>query len=253
MTYDGQEVAQVRNPMLIVSAVAWLLLLADPGGAVMSTHEPAVHSGAMAAASLHMLLATHPPASLAVGWVLMLVAMMTPVLISPVGHLRLRSFAYRRARTITLFVAAYAAIWIVLGGVLVAVALAATLSAAQSYLPAAGAALLALVWQSSPTKQHCLNRCHAHPELAAFGVAADIDALRFGTTHGIWCAGSCWVLMLCPMLVPSGQNVAMVAAAVVVFSERLERPRPACWRLRGLGKAMRIAAAQVRIRVKAVA
>ena len=45
MTYDGQEVAQVRNPMLIVSAATWVLLLADPGGAVMSTHEPDVHSG----------------------------------------------------------------------------------------------------------------------------------------------------------------------------------------------------------------
>jgi predicted metal-binding membrane protein len=253
MMYDGQEVAQVRNPMLIVSAVAWGLLLGDPGGAVMSTHDPAAHSVTMAPASLHTLLAIHPPASLAAGWVLMLVAMMLPLLISPVSHLRLRSFAYRRARAITLFVAAYAAIWIVLGGALVAVALAATLFAPQSYLPAAGAALIALVWQSSPAKQRCLNRCHAHPELAAFGVAADIDALRFGTAHGISCAGSCWALMLCPMLVPSGQHVAMVAAAVVVFSERLEGPRPPSWRLRGLGKALRIVAAQARIRVKAVA
>ena len=116
MTYDGQQMAQVRNPMLIVSAVTWVLLLADPGGAVMSTHDTAAHSGAMSPASLHTLLAMHPPASLAAGWVLMLVAMMSPVLISPVGHLRVRSFAYRRARAITLFVAAYAAIWIVLGG-----------------------------------------------------------------------------------------------------------------------------------------
>jgi predicted metal-binding membrane protein len=245
--------AQVRNTMLIVSAVTWVFLLADPGGAVMSTHDTVAHSGAMAPASLHTLLAMHPPASLAAGWVLMLIAMMSPVLISPVGYLRFRSFTYRRARAITLFVAAYAAIWIVLGGALVAVALAATLFAPQSSLPAVGAALIALAWQSSPIKQRCLNRCHAHPVLAAFGVAADIDAFRFGATHGIWCAGSCWALMLCPMLVPSGQNVAMVAAAVVVLSERLEGPRPACWRLRGLGKAMRIVAAQVRIRVKAVA
>ena len=183
----------------------------------------------------------------------MLVAMMSPVLISPIGHLRLRSFAYRRARAITLFVAAYAAIWIVLGGALVAVALAATLFAPQSYLPAAGAALLALVWQSSPIKQRCLNRCHAHPELAAFGVAADIDALRFGTTHGIWCAGSCWALMLCPMLVPSGQNVAMVAAAVVVFERTARRTTTAMLALARARQSTRIVAAQARIRLKALA
>ena len=239
MTYDGQEAAQVRNPMLIASAVTWVLLLAGTGGAVLSTHDSATHT----------LPAMHPAASVAAGWVLMLVAMMSPVLISPLGHLRLRSFAYRRARAIALFVAAYAAIWIVFGGVLVA----ATLSAPQSYLPTAGAALIALVWQSSPIKQRCLNRCHAHPELAAFGVAADIDALRFGTTHGIWCAGSCWALMLVPMLVPSGHIIAMAAAAVVVFSERLEGPRPPSWRLRGLGKAIRIVVAQARLRARAVA
>lgn len=253
MTYDGQDVAQVRSPMLIVSAVTWVLLLADPGGAVMSTHDPAAHSSAMAASSLSALLAMHEPASLAAGWVLMLVAMMSPVLISPVGHLRLRTFAHRRTRAITLFVAAYTAIWVVLGGALMAVAMAATLIAPRSYLPAAGAALIALVWQASPIKQRCLNRCHAHPEIAAFGVAADIDAVRFGATHGISCAGSCWALMLCPMLVPSGQILAMVAAALVVFSERLERPRPPCWRVRGLGKAMRILAAQSRMRIRAAA
>ncbi len=55
MTYDGQDVAQVRNPMLIVSAVAWVLLLADPGGAMMSAHDPAAHASAMAPASLSAL------------------------------------------------------------------------------------------------------------------------------------------------------------------------------------------------------
>ena len=251
MTYDGWEVAKVRNRLLTVSAITWVVLLAEPGGAVMSTHHAAAHAGAMPAASLQLQLATHQPAALAMGWVLMVMAMMSPVLIAPVGHIRLRSFAHRRARAIALFVAAYAAIWIALGGAFMAVALAATLLAPQSYLPAAGAGLIAFVWQWSPIKQRCLNRCHAHPELAAFGVAADVDALRFGTTHGIWCAGSCWALMLVPMVLPWGHIVAMAAAAVVVFSERLEGPRPPCWRVRGLGKAMRIVVAQARIRLAA--
>jgi predicted metal-binding membrane protein len=112
--------------------------------------------------------------------------------------------------------------------------------------------LLAIVWQLSPVKQRCLNRCHAHTELAAFGVAADLDALRFGVSHGIWCAGSCWALMLSPMLLPQGHVAAMAIVAVLTFSERLEHPKPPSWRWRGLGKVSRIAAAQARIRLPAL-
>jgi predicted metal-binding membrane protein len=202
--------------------------------------------------SFQMLLAMNPPAPLAAGWALMLVAMMAPVLIAPVRHIRLRSFAHRRGRSIVLFIAGYAAIWMALGAVLLAMELAVSLFAPQSYLPAAGVVVIALVWQASPIKQRCLNRCHAHTELAAFGAAADFDALRFGMTHGIWCAGSCWALMLFPMLLPRGHVAAMAAVAVLIFGERIELPMPPCWRWRGLGKALRIVAAQARIRLHAL-
>ena len=203
-------------------------------------------------ASFQMLLAMNEPASLAAGWALMLVAMMSPVLILPVRHIRLCSFTHRRARSIALFVTGYTAIWMALGGVLVAIDLAVSLFTPQSYLPTAGVVLIAFVWQFSPTKQRCLNRCHAHTELAAFGAEADFDALRFGMTHGIWCAGSCWALMLFPMLLPRGHLVAMAAVAGLIFSERLEQPGPPCWRWCGAGKAIRIVVAQARIRFHAL-
>jgi hypothetical protein len=148
-----------------------------------------------------------------------------------------------------LFLAGYAAMWMVLGGVLLAIDLAAKLFAPQSYLPAAGVALMALAWQFSPIKQRCLNRCHVQRELAAFGAPADLDALRFGMTHGSWCAGSCWALMLFPMLLPRGHFVAMATVALLIFGERLEEPKPPCWRWCGLGKAMRILVAHARIRL----
>jgi predicted metal-binding membrane protein len=109
--------------------------------------------------------------------------------------------------------------------------------------------LVAFAWQCSPVKQRCLNRCHAHGELAAFGAAADVGVLRFGVTHGIWCVGACWALMLVPLLLPRGHVVAMVAATVLIVSERLEQPRPLRWQIRGAGKALRIAIAQARLRV----
>lgn len=177
----------------------------------------------------------------------MLVAMMSPVLIPPVRHIRLRSFTHRRARSIVLFVTGYAAIWMALGGVLLGIELAVASFAPQSYLPAAATILVALVWQFSPIKQRCLNRCHAHRELAAFGAAADFDALRFGMTHGIWCAGSCWALMLFPMLLLRGHMVVMATVAVVIFSERVELPGPPCWRWRGPSRVVRIMRAQARM------
>jgi predicted metal-binding membrane protein len=253
MIYDARELARVRNCVLLISAATWMVLLVEPGSMRMLAHCPATKLGAMPLpASLQMLVAMNPPASLAAGWGLMLVAMMSPVLIQPVCYIRRRSFRHRRARSIALFVAGYAAIWMALGAVLLAMELGVKLLAPQSYLPAAGAVLIASVWQFSPIKQRCLNRCHAHGELAAFGAAADWDALRFGMTHGIWCGGSCWALMLLPMLLPLGHVAAMAAVAVLIFGERLEPPRPPCWRWRGLGKAIRIVAVQSRIRLHAL-
>jgi predicted metal-binding membrane protein len=253
MIYDDRELPRIRNPVLLISAVTWILLLVEPGSMRMFVHCPATTSGAMPlSASFQMLLAMNSPASLAAGWVLMLVAMMSPLLILPLRHIRLRSFTHRRARSVVLFVTGYASIWMALGGVLLAIELAVKLFASQSYLPAAGVVLIALVWQSSPIKQRCLNRCHAHTELAAFGAAADFDALRFGTTHGIWCASSCWALMLFPLLLPQRHIVAMATVAVLIFGERLEQPRPPRWRWRGLGKARRIVVAQARTRLHAL-
>jgi predicted metal-binding membrane protein len=237
--------------MLFISAVAWILLIVEPSGAVFHTH----HSGAMPGAtswkaSLSLLMTLNPPASLALGWAVMLAAMMAPLLIAPVRHVRNSSFARARARAIALFVAGYAAVWMLAGVVLQALALAARLAAPESSAPLALVAMIALVWQFSPAKQRCLNRGHAHSELAAFGPAADIDALCFGLRHGVWCVGSCWALMLLPLLVARAHVAAMAAMSLWLFAERLDRPMPPRWRLRGPGKAARIAVAQARMRLQ---
>ena len=250
MIENPREFARVRNAVLLLSALTWIVLLVEPVS--MVAHCSAVGSPSMTLrASFQMLLAMNAPGSLAAGWILMLVAMMSPVMIPPVRHIRMRSFTHRRARSTALFVAGYAAIWMAVGGVLLATELAVKSAVTESYLPAACLLLVALVWQCSPIKQRCLNRCHAHAELAAFGAAADFGALHFGITHGIWCAGSCWALMLFPMLLPRGHVVAMATVAVLIFSERLEQPMPPRWRWRGLGKVKRLVVAQARMRVYA--
>ena len=237
MTYRPEEFARVRNAVLLSSVIAWILLLLNPAGMTLVAH---------CAAARAML----PPASLAIGWAVMLVAMMFPVLIGPIGHIQLRSFRHRRVRSVALFVSAYAAIWMAVGCGLLSIELAARSFTSQAYLPVAGVVIIALVWQVSPLKQRCLNACHAHTELAAFGAAADLAALRFGLAHGLWCGGSCWALMLVPMLLPGRHLLAMAAVAILIFSERLEPPMAPCWRWRGLGGVTRMAVVQARIRLQ---
>lgn len=238
-------------PTLLLSAGMWMMLLVNPGSIITLAHCPVTHSGA-SLVSFQMLLEMNPISSLMAGWALMLVAMMSPTLITPLRHILKRSFKRRRARSVTHFVAGYAAIWMAAGGVLSAVTLMLNLLAPQSYLWAAGVGIIAFVWQCSPMKQRCLNRGHNHKELAAFGIAADLDALRFGIMHGVWCVGSCWALMLLPMLLQQGHFAAMAIVTFVMTSERLEQPRPLSWRLRFPGKLLRIVVAQTRMRLQSL-
>lgn len=228
-----------------LSLAAWLLLAF---GASTPALSALCASGAGLAippsASFDLALLFASPASLAFRWAVMLAAMMLPVVAAPLRYVRYRSFARRRTRAMLLFVLGYFAVWMAAGGVLQAVALAALTVVP---LPLAGAGLaiaVAVMWQFSPAKQWCLNRCHRRPQLAAFGVAADRDAFNFGLTNGASCAGACWALMLSMLLAGEGQFLAMIAMTLLVFAERLEAPAPLAWRWRGPGKAWRIVIAQ---------
>ena len=233
MTYEAREFARVRYSVLLLTAATWVLLIAQPYGMAGHAH---LHAGNSAAAQMQ-----------AAGWALMLVAMMAPLLIPSIQYVRQRSFKHRRARAVALFVAGYGASWMAAGAVVLAIETTVKLLVPMSFLPAAGVALIAVVWQFSPIKQRALNRCHLHTELAAFGATADLAVLRFGLTHGVWCVVSCWALMLFPMLLPSGRLAAMAVVAFLVFSERLDRPMPPSWRFRGLASVKRMVVARARI------
>jgi predicted metal-binding membrane protein len=229
----AREVARVRYPVFAISVVAWTVLLARPSG--MNSRCMSMEGS---------------PRAIAEGWVLMLAAMMAPLTIPALHHVRFTSLARRRGRAIAMFVAGYGAVWVACGILFGATERAALTVSPHSCVPAAIAAVAALVWQASPLKQICLNRCHDNRPIAVFGLEADLDVLRFGLTHGAWCVGGCWTLMLLPMLLPEGQLAAMAAVAVLVFCERLEDPKPPRWRLRGLGRASRIVVARTRLRLR---
>jgi predicted metal-binding membrane protein len=229
--------------------VAWSVLALDGRGFTLPAFcSAATLRGVPLSVSLDLALMFNSPAQLAAGWALMVAAMMSPLIVAPLQHVRDRSFARRRARSMLLFVAGYLAVWMIAGAALQAVALAARWAApALAYLGIAAAA--AMAWQISPAKQWCLNRCHRQPHLSAFGAAADRDAFDFGLTNGASCVGACWALMLLMLFAGQGHVLAMIALTLFVFAERLESPAPLEWRWRGPGKALRIVAAQARMRL----
>jgi predicted metal-binding membrane protein len=246
MPYDPTGFARLRNRVLFVSALAWACLFARAifasGGDSCAVTTAPPHSSQPAATLFKFDLATF----MAIDWLLMVVAMMAPTLIWSLWHVRVRSFARRRFRSSALFVFGYLGTWMVAGALFFSAGRGLTILPAQSFWPAFILAMIALAWQTSPAKQRCLNRCHAHGSLAAFGTSADLDVLRFGVSHGAWCVGSCWALMLFPMLLPRGQVLAMATVSLLIFTERLERPASPGWRFHGLGAAKRIVFAQSR-------
>lgn len=237
--------------ILGISILVWVLLLVNPGH-IMSIEHCCVSDSGPTAASLKMLLEMNPLSNLLLGWGLMVVAMMLPKLIMPIQFIYMRSFKRHRFLSSLLFVFGYITVWMAVGIFMIAAILGLHLLMPNSYIPVIGLSIIAIVWQYSPIKQRCLNKGHEHWTLAAFGWAANRDALLFGVMHGVWCVGSGWILMLLPMLLPKGHNLAMILVTFIMISEHMEHPKMPRWRMDFRGKLFRIIVAQTQIRLKQV-
>src|SRR5262249_28631365 len=153
--------------------------------------------------SLIAAIASKPLATVALSLGAMLLAMMPPLLMQPIAHVRSRSLKERAAWAVFVFVTAYSLVWF---AAMVIVAATALLLGAAAIELGVSAFLLAIAiaatWQAAPLRQRALNRCHRLPRLSAFGVSADRDCFRFGLTHGLWCAATCAPAMLLPLTTP---------------------------------------------------
>jgi predicted metal-binding membrane protein len=224
--------------------VAWLLLIFAGGSFSLPAFCSARGWSAVPlSVSVELALLFNSPGQLAIGWALMVLAMMLPLAIAPLWHVRERSFARRRGRSTALFVAGFVAVWMLAGVILQSVALRARLMVAEPLACLGLALAVGLLWQVSPAKQWFLNRCHQRPSLAAFGFAADLDAFAFGVRNGVACAGACWALMLAMLLIGQGQMPAMIVVTLFSLAQSIEDPAPLAWRWRGGAKALRILAA----------
>ncbi|MEZ2127638.1 MULTISPECIES: DUF2182 domain-containing protein [unclassified Sinorhizobium] len=223
---------RLPRPILIMTAAGWILMAA-------SAVVPAMPDLCLSTTTFEQQIIVRAEATFASAdlvlvagsWLAMLIAMMPPLLSAPLLHVWRESLGRRRWRAIGLFLCAYIFIWMVAGGLLIPTAVLV-----QSLLLEIGvdsivvAAFIALSWQVTPWKQLSLNRCHRRPTLAAFGLDAELDALRFGFMRALWCVGTCWALMLCTLL-SSGLlqwGVMAITMSVSLF-ERSREPRAPGW------------------------
>lgn len=233
ITPAARERRRVRFPLFLAAATAWVLLAVAPPPMSAGEHhasEPHDHlsmSATVPEPSDPTLLGT--VVHLLPGAALMVVAMMWPLLGPAVGHVHARSLARRRQQTVASFLIAYTLGWTLAATVLAASAAAATAVGLDPGVVLAAVLVVALVWEVSPSKQRCLNRTHRHPAFAAFGPAAVTDVVRFGTTHALWCVGSCWALMLIPFVVPAGHLPVMGVITLWLAHDRFATPTEPRW------------------------
>jgi predicted metal-binding membrane protein len=227
---------QQPRTLLAISLTGWVLLLALDQSPQWPTL--CLSPGTLAAAvsdGLAAAFAVNSPLSLLLPWSAMLLAMMPLLLAKPIAHLWLRSLSRRRRRAIALFVAGYGAVWIAAGGLLLTLVIA--LGAIASITGLAMLPLVvavAMLWHTAPLRQWSLNRCHRRPRLSAFGAQAILDCIGYGVSHGVWCVGACWALMLLPLAWPGSHLPLSTLLSLILVTERLAPARPARWSFRML-------------------
>ncbi|MFL5679957.1 MAG: DUF2182 domain-containing protein [Chloroflexota bacterium] len=218
--------------LLGIAVTAWLVLAAwesSPYGHFLH------HAGGLAPLPIEASL-------FAVGWLLMIVAMMLPSSVPLVMTFAALVGRRRRpAQLVTLLLAGYLLVWGAFGlaawvfdrGIHAAVDALPWLAAHQQLI--IGTTLLAAgLWQFSPLRDRCLDECRSPLGFVINrwrGLSERREALAMGIAHGAFCVGCCWSLMLVMFGVGLGSTAAMLALGGLTAVEknlpwgrRLSRP-----------------------------
>jgi predicted metal-binding membrane protein len=215
--------------LLAPSAAAWLALLWLSAGQHSLALCLAPRATLLEGLSVNMAagFAAISPTRWAAEWVLMIAAMMFPLLVPMVRHVAARNFATQRERSVGLFVASYALVWLVAAAAS-SVALVAVRAAFQAVDLAAWTGLvccaLAAAWQLSAAKVRAVNRCHGTVPLRPWAPAAARDAIGFGLLHGTRCVRACLPVMVLPLA--GGHGLAAMTAVFAILLAERARPKP---------------------------
>jgi predicted metal-binding membrane protein len=178
-------------------------------------------------------------------WAIMMMAMMLPSA-APAILLTAALMAQRGGNRMFgptgLFVLGYLLVWFgfslaatVLQFVLDRAGLLSADMASGSAMLAGVLLIAAGVYQWTPWKQACLVQCRSPAEqLTRFWRQGTFGPLRAGATHGLFCLGCCWLLMVL-LFVGGLMNLLWIAAlALLVLIEKLLPVGPPVSRLTGI-------------------
>lgn len=168
------------------------------------------------------------------GWTLMTIAMMLPSSLPLVNLFRRVSSGRPDAARLTArVILGYLSVWVLFGAfayradglVHTAVNQIPFLAARASWI-AAAILLVAGIYQFTPLKHMCLEKCRSPYSFLVEhwrGGSAASDALRLGWRHGLFCLGCCWTLMLL-MFAIGGANLGwMLTLGAIMAAERTTR------------------------------
>jgi len=177
-------------------------------------------------------------------WALMMVAMMLP---SALPMILLHARLARGTAATLLFALVYILVWtaasliaaIAQQGLIAADILDSRLMLDDASI--AGALLIAAgLYQLTPLKQRCLDRCRSPLAFLMIGWRPGLaGAVPLGLGHGLYCLGCCWMLMAL-LFVGGVMNLAWVALlAVIVLAEKIVPGGR--WTAAGVGAAALVA------------
>lgn len=150
-------------------------------------------------------------------WVVMVVAMMGPAMLGHLHHVAENSLRRRRARAVTLFAAAYLAVWSLPA---LPVVLLENRVDRDGPVVLVSVVMFAAIWQLLPVTGQGLRDCHRTVALPIIGRVADLAVIQFGRTAGWACVRTCAALML--VTIATGHNLAvMVAVTATILWERM--------------------------------
>lgn len=164
-------------------------------------------------------------AAFLIAWVAMMAAMMLPAVLPVVG--RYARTAAGNAAAAIVFVVGYLAVWTVVG--IPAFVASTHLNPVLHTCPwvgrvAGAVAVVAGLHQLTPLKATCLRHCRRSMSLSVrLGdhLNSAPRALLAGGRYGIYCLGSCWMLMGVLIAFGTMQLAWMLALSVVIWLEKI--------------------------------
>jgi predicted metal-binding membrane protein len=155
---------------------------------------------------------------------------MTPALLyAPAQSLWRTGAPAKRTRVALCFVMAYVGVWFPASVLLMMTAFVLrALFGAERVLLLTLSVLIALAWNITPAKRHCLSVCSISVVLGFH--ATTLCGLRNGARQGLFCIGACWFVMLVPLLSGDQHLLMMGIATLILAFERHNALRYLCRR-----------------------